>query len=366
MYFNHLSILKFKNFSDLQIDLNPGFHFITGLNGSGKTNFLDALYYLCMTRGFRKCPDKLIVQHEQDFFRLEGSLQTKKGIRQVVIKCKPPVLKEVFYDDKKYLKITDHLGKVPVVMIAPDEVYTLINEHEERRKFLNQTLLQIDNQYFEHLYAYNKLLKQRNAALKQMKMAGRINSQLLDALDFPLVQHANYIYVKRKELVENLNPVIKNYVEKISGNKQESNFTYTSDGGAQYAQLLLDSREKDYFSLRTNRGIHKDRIDCLMGEHSLGDLGSQGQIKSFILAMKLAQFNFLQSTLGITPIVLLDDIFAKLDAGRVEKLLALLIEEQISQCFISDTHLTRAQELRNILNKDAYLYQIQDNLLHAI
>lgn len=365
MYIEKLSFLQFKNFSKTDLVLKPGFHFITGPNGSGKTNFLDAIYYLSMTRSFLKIPDKSLVQHGAEFFRLELNYVKNDKRHELNIKCRPPGTKEMELDHKKLEKFTDYIGQLPVVIIAPDEVFTLMNEQEERRKFLNQTLIQSDADYFNHLYAYNKLLKQRNAALKQMRHESRLNHQLLDAIDYVLIPHAIAIYKKRKELVDNINPSISGYVCKISNDQQGGHLIYESEVNDNYEHVLNQSREKDYYSNRTNIGVHRDQINCMMDSHLLNEIGSQGQMKSFVVAMKLAQFNYLRALSGSTPLVLLDDIFAKLDAIRVNKLLEILQNEHIDQCFITDTHEDRIAVLIGNIKESSYLYRIKQNCIQS-
>lgn len=308
----------------------------------------------------------MLVQHGMDFFRLETAYHSGQKSHELNIKYKLQGEKEIELDGKKYGKYTDHIGVLQVVVIAPDEVYTLINSQEEKRKFLNQTLVQSDGDYIDHLYAYNKLLKQRNAALKLMRKASNLNHELLDALDHLMVPHGLAIYNKRKELVEKLNPGISDYVNKISDHKQNGHIGYESEVDEHYIEALKQSREKDYFTVRTNVGIHRDHVHCKMEDHLLNDIGSQGQIKSFVVAMKLAQFNFLRQQSGSTPLVLLDDIFAKLDATRVGKLLELLQFEHIDQCFITDTHADRVSDLIQKLPGTAYLYKIINGNLNQL
>ena len=319
-----------------------------------------------MTRSFLKNPDKMLVQHGMDFFRLESLYHSDHKTHELSIKYKYHGDKEIELDGKKYGKYTEHIGKLQVVVIAPDEVYTLMNGQDEKRKFLNQTLVQSDIDYFNHLYSYNKSLKQRNAALKLMRKESRLDHQLLDAIDHTIVPHAIAIHNKRKELVEKLNPGVADYVRRISDSQQEGCLNYKSEVNESYADAIKQSRDKDYYSLRTNVGIHRDHLNCIMDSHELNEIGSQGQIKSFVVAMKLAQFNYLRQASGSTPLVLLDDIFAKLDSLRVGKFLEILQQEKIDQCFITDTHVNRVSDLIKKLPGSAYLYQITNGSMNQI
>jgi DNA replication and repair protein RecF len=310
LYLKSFHSTQFKNLGITDLKLSQGFYFISGANGSGKTNFLDAIYLMCMTKSFLKSADKYHVQHGSDFYRLEGQFVSDTQLQDIIIKYPLNGSKEIILNGIKYDRATDHIGKFPVVIIAPDEVYSLKSEQEERRKFLNQTLVQSDASYIHDLLAFNKLLKQRNAALKKMRKDSRIDHNLLDALDFQMVTHGIPIHNARRKLIDLLNPLINQYTEKVSEKQQSGTMIYESKVGDDYGQLLKEYREKDYFTTRTNIGIHKDQLNCQMNEQSLNDYGSQGQIKTFVVAMKLAQFNYLRKYSGCTPLVLLDDIFA--------------------------------------------------------
>lgn len=364
MYLTQLSLKHFKNFTHAELELRQGFHFITGANGAGKTNFLDAIFYASMTRSFLTLNDKALVELGRDFFRIEAWLVNQRKLSShYSIKFRLTGEKEIEWNGKKYKKISDHLGNIPVVIIAPDEVYELMNSQEARRKFLNQTLVQVDSGAFDELQRYNKLIKQRNAALKQMRKNSRLDDALLEVFDRQIVPLAIQIARKRKALLEQMNPAISSYLSKISRGEQLGVLEYKTEVDESYSELLITNREKDYFTQRTNSGIHKDQLRCMLDQHLLHELGSQGQMKSFVVAMKLAQFNFLRKHKGSTPLFLLDDIFAKLDSTRVESLLEILQNESIDQCFITDTHTDRLSKLISGISMPAYLYHVNKGII---
>lgn len=367
MLFEQIHLINFKNFRDLRLEAGPGFHFITGLNGVGKTNLLDAIYFISMTRSFTPTSVKDLIKNGADFCRIEAGLSDHKRSHDIEIKIGSSV-REWNWDGKPYNALNEHIGKIPVVMIAPDEVYTLMHLPEVRRKYLNQVLIQVDHSYLNHLMAYGRILKQRNAALRQMKSNGRMDKAVLDAIDNGLSLHGQIIFQHRKKLVAELNPMVHEYVRLISGTKQTGHLEYYSDLESQgsFDENLKKTYEKDYFSGRTNLGIHKDKLICTLGEMAIGEQGSQGQLKTFVIALKLAQFKYLKNKKEQLPIVLLDDVFAKLDEQRVRLLIQLLGQEQIEQCFISDTDYNRAEGLLQYINGRSYVYRIEDGLVNKI
>ncbi|HRI33558.1 MAG TPA: DNA replication and repair protein RecF [Saprospiraceae bacterium] len=363
MYLSRLKLLQFKNINDLSLSIGPGFNFIIGNNGVGKTNIMDAIYYACLSKSFFQASDKLVVQHNTDFFRLEADFINQDKIHQLIIKYKPQSLKELSWDDKIYTKASEHIGKIPVVMIVPDDVFTFIHHSEDRRKFMDQTLVQIDSEYLQHLNNYNRILKQRNAALKLMKQSNRRDDQLLDIYEQGLLQAAQYIYIKRKQFIEDIGPMLASYSNQISQNKQGSTITFESDASQDLDILWASQRDKDFYTQRTNAGIHKDQLEPFFNEKPLRQFGSQGQIKTFLLALRLAQYKFLFQFSGKKPILILDDLFSKMDSARVQQLLFLLEAEHTGQCFITDTHLDRAQQLIKKISGESQIFQINDGNL---
>lgn len=314
----------------------------------GKTNLLDAIYYLCMGKSYFATTDQYIVQHEQDFFRLVGIFEHEEKKDQIVVKVKPRKSKELELNGKRYDRLVDHVGRFPVVIVVPDDTQLIHEGSEERRRFLDNTLSQLDSVYLGHLLQYNKVLKQRNALLKQR--AGRsLPEDLLSVYDQQLAGPAQYIYERRAAFVASFIPPFQHAHEAICGGQEKVSLRYRSHlEEKSLPEILAESREKDRVLERTTQGVHRDELVFKLGGHPLKRLGSQGQLKSFVLALKLAQYRFLQAERQLSPILLLDDIFDKLDPQRVEQLLAYILAEDFGQIFLSDTD---EQRIRSVLEQ---------------
>lgn len=314
----------------------------------GKTNLLDAIYYLCMGKSYFATTDQYIVQHEQDFFRLVGIFEHEEKKDQIVVKVKPRKSKELELNGKRYDRLVDHVGRFPVVIVVPDDTQLIHEGSEERRRFLDNTLSQLDSVYLGHLLQYNKVLKQRNALLKQR--AGRsLPEDLLSVYDQQLAGPAQYIYERRAAFVTSFIPPFQHAHEAICGGQEKVSLRYRSHlEEKSLTEILAESREKDRVLERTTQGVHRDELVFKLGGHPLKRLGSQGQLKSFVLALKLAQYRFLQAERQLSPILLLDDIFDKLDPQRVEQLLAYILAEDFGQIFLSDTD---EQRIRSVLEQ---------------
>jgi len=358
-----LHLINFKNFEELALEAGAGFHFITGPNGAGKTNLLDGIYYLALTRSFLQSAERDLVHKGKTFMRLEARIQDGAQKDQYEVKSKPPQVREWILNGKKYERLTDHIGRIPIVLLAPDDVYLLMNSAEARRKYLSQILVQSDPAFLSHSLQYGQYLKQKNAALKEMSKQGRADEGLLDALDHGMVPHAAYMVNARRFLIEAINPIIKIYLNTISNGNQSGHLIYVPDIEDQFAQKLRNARTRDVLLGRSTRGPHKDKVDAWMDQSLIYSMGSQGQLKTMVAAMKIAQFQYMTTVMKHQPIVLLDDIFAKLDAERVKQLIQLLEQNEVSQCFITDTHLERAQNLANDLSTPGRVYKLNHNLL---
>lgn len=352
MYLQALKLTNFKNYTAQTLLFSEHLNCFVGQNGMGKTNVLDAIYYLCMCKSHFKTSDRNIVRHETDFFRLEGNFvistsEKQPQIDKVVAKVQPRKRKDFERNQATYDRLSEHIGCFPVVMIAPDDTLMAMEGSEERRRFLDNTLCQLDNQYLSNLIHYNKVLSQRNKLLKQMAEARTFDEILVQSYDVQLCSPAIYIHQKRKEWMLAFEPIFKSYYAQISGNKEEVNCIYQSKlTDNDFAQLLADNIEKDRILQRTTVGVHKDDLKFIFNDVAVKQFASQGQLKSYILALKLAQYELLRQQKGMAPILLLDDIFDKLDENRVEQLLELLIhKKEFGQIFITDTHENRVTEI---------------------
>ena len=349
MQINKLILNQFRNYEKATLEFSDQINCFTGLNGMGKTNLLDAIYYLCMTKSNFNQSDKHVVQHEKDFFRLEGHFLRKDKKETVAVKAVLGKKKIIERNEIPYKRMAEHIGLFPVVIIKPEDTLIATGSSEERRKFLDNTLSQLDQDYLKHLIVYTKILKQRNASLKDFAKRNFYDEALIESYNEQLVEPAQYIFETRKTFVDHFHPVFLKYYKIISKEQEVVNCKYVSQLlENQLQELLIQNKDKDKYSTRTNAGIHKDDIDFFIRDFELKKFASQGQLKSFILAMKLAQYDFLAEKGSTKPILLLDDIFDKLDTNRVKQLIELVGRENFGQTFISDTG---ADRLTNILEE---------------
>ena len=305
----------------------------------GKTNILEAIYYICLGKGYFTTQDKFGVQHEKNIFRIESAIGWETGETDTIaIKYTLGGKKELEYNGTGLERLSEHLGRLPCVIFAPEDIKLLLNTSEARRNFLNQTLVQIDKEYLRAIHLYNKLLKSRNAYLKQQSFLRSFNDVYLESLQEQMKEPAQTIFLKRKLLVEMLNAYFTKRYAQISGEKESCLITYESQlSQDDIMDLWTSSLATDKNSGRTTCGIHKDDLVLHMDDKAIKNFGSQGQLKSFILALKLAQYRVLENNNPGKPIILLDDIFDKLDGERVNHLLHLLSAQSMGQVFITDT-----------------------------
>ena len=308
-----------------------------------------------------------MVLHGQDFFRVEGRFRVEEKWEQVVAKVIPGKQKVFERNKKPYQRLVEHIGLLPVVMIVPDDTRLATEGSEERRRFVNNTLSQLHWSYLEQLMRYNKVLKQRNALLKSWGGQVRMDDALLLTYEAQLAAPAAVIYEYRKAFTANFLPIFQQYYQVISGGQEEVELTYkTALEGQELAALFAASRAKDCLLQRTTVGIHKDEWVFRINGYPLKRFASQGQLKSFILAMRLAQYEFIRQEKNISPILLLDDIFDKLDRHRVQQLIQLLMEQNFGQVCITDTHMDRLADIIRPFNISYQQYRIdqgQANLM---
>ena len=339
MYLRRILISNFKNIGEAQLDFSRKINCISGNNGEGKTNLLDAIYYLSMTKSFFSSTDAYTFTFGLDASAVNGIYVLDDNTEDSIsIGLKREGEKVVKKNGKSYKKISEHIGLYPIVMVSPADTSLINGSGEERRKFLTLILSQIDKEYLRRLQSYNQLLLQRNKLLKM----GSISWDLLETIDMQMSMHADYIYKKRDELCRNLEEKVYGYYAALSGSKEEVKLQYISDlQEGSLDDILATNREKDTFLKFTSQGIHKDDVDFTLNGMPLKKCGSQGQQKSFLVALKLAQFDIMKQLHGVAPILLLDDVFDKLDMQRVEYLLSLVAGDHFGQIFISDSNKVR-------------------------
>ncbi|MEO6819960.1 MAG: DNA replication and repair protein RecF [Ginsengibacter sp.] len=339
--FTNISLTGYKNYQAKSFPFLERIIGISGDNGKGKTNLLDAIHYLCFTKSYFFKSDLVNVHFGGEGFRLEGALKDEISPQKIICIYRP-AKKEFFLNDIGYEKFSHHIGLFPCVMIAPDDIEMITGGSEVRRKFLDTLICQVDSQYLQQLIIYNKVLLQRNSFLKNEAQKNNFNTGLLEVLDQQLIAPGNYIYNVRQSFSTQLFPLIRQFYQSISGNNETIDIEYFSQIKEQtFDKILLESRSKDKLLQRTNAGIHKDELLFSLNENIFKSTASQGQRKSLLFACKLAEFEIIKKVKGFPPILLLDDVFEKLDENRMNNLLDFVCGENNGQVFITDTHKDR-------------------------
>ena len=317
----------------------------------GKTNLLDAVYFLCMAKSHFNVPDQAILRNGAGFMRMEGYFERTGRPEKIVVKYEPRKPKVLERDGLPYGRLADHIGLLPVVFIAPDDAELLTEGSEARRRFLDNTLCQTDPAYLRALMTYNRVLQQRNALLKQMA-GSRVPLELLEAYDLQLLQPASYIYAQRSTFVDSFSQIFLERYAAIAPQVEEVEILYRSElAEAPLENLLKAQFQRDCVLQRTTSGPHRDDLDCRIGGMPVKRFASQGQRKSFLLALKLAQYEIIRQHKGFCPVLLLDDLFDKLDPQRTGRLIELIAGDSFGQVFITDTQESRIAPLLPALSK---------------
>ncbi|MEO1437647.1 MAG: DNA replication and repair protein RecF, partial [Bacteroidota bacterium] len=329
---DQLRLIQFKNYLSGTLELDPGVNVFVGQNGAGKTNVLDAVHYACLTKSYFSIPDKEVPLHGTFQFRIDGHFSRKGDKEHLILKFQSGKKKALERNKVPYTKLAEHVGQFPIVVIAPDDHKLALEGSEVRRRFLDNTLSQMDRVYLGHLMVYNRLLNQRNALLKQFAKEQSYNEALVQTYDEKMAGPAAYIHQQRKLLCEALQGIFTGFYDQLSGAAEVMTFHYKSPLEAfDWLSIQKRNREKDRILQRTCSGVHRDNLEFHLSDRPLKRFASQGQLKSFIIALKLAQFKALSNQLGLIPILLLDDLFDKLDAGRVKRLMQILCQPDFGQ-----------------------------------
>ncbi|WP_448607447.1 DNA replication/repair protein RecF [Paenimyroides ceti] len=344
MYLSKLSIVNFKNITDKQFAFDKKINCFVGKNGIGKTNILDAIYYLAYGKSYFNPIASQNIQHNEDFFVIDGLFDKKERKEQIVCSLKKGQKKVVKRNGKIYDKLSEHIGLIPLVIISPSDQDLISEGSDTRRKFIDTVISQLDAVYLQELIHYQKVLSQRNALLKYFALNRVFDPETLSIYNEQLSSLGTSIYQKRKDFMEIFVPIFKKYHEKITGNAEEVQLVYTSQLSEQPLAILFEEfLSKDRVLQYTSVGIHKDDLSFEIAHHPIKKYGSQGQQKSFLIALKLAQFDFIKKQSGVLPILLFDDIFDKLDAQRVQQIVDMVNDETFGQLFITDTHKDRTE-----------------------
>jgi DNA replication and repair protein RecF len=356
MYLQHLSLVNFKNISSQSFDFQEKINCFVGNNGIGKTNVLDAIYYLSFTKSYFNAVAIQNIRHGETFFMIEGNYRLNDRNEKIICSLKKGQKKVLKRNDKAYDKFSDHIGQFPLVIISPADRDLVTEGSDGRRKFIDGVISQQNKSYLRDLMAYNKVLTQRNALLKYFAANRVFDASNLEIYNEQLASYGSRIYEIRKAFLEKFIPIFNEKYQIISGDKEQVNLIYKSQLHDFSMTALLDKAlEKDKMLQYTTVGIHKDDLSFEIGNYPIKKFGSQGQQKSFLIALKFAQFEFIKQQAQITPILLLDDIFDKLDENRVSQIIDLVNNDDFGQIFITDTHADRTE---NILKQGNKQYQI--------
>jgi DNA replication and repair protein RecF len=346
MLLKRISLLNYKNFSSVDYEFNATINCFVGKNGVGKTNLLDAIYHLAFGKSYFNPLAIQNIKHDEDFFLIDGEFEINDRREQIACSLKKGHKKIMKRNGKIYDKLSDHLGLIPLVIISPADRDLITEGSEARRKFIDTVLSQLDTLYLNQLINYNKIISQRNALLKYFALNHVFDADTLNIYNEQLNHLAKDIFQKRKQFLQDFIPIFNNYYTHISDHAEEVQLVYHSDLQEQdLIQLLEENITKDRALQFTSVGVHKDDLLFEIGHFSIKKFGSQGQQKSFLIALKLAQFEFLKKQSGKKPILLFDDIFDKLDETRVLKIVEMVNNEAFGQIFISDTHATRTEDI---------------------
>ena len=346
MYLTRFRLLQFKNYADQHVTCDARLNCYVGPNGAGKTNLLEAIYYLCLGKSYWNHPDTYLIRHEDDFFRLEGDFLREAHRERIVIKYRSRQRKEIERNGTPYQKLSEHVGRFPVVIVTPDDTALVSEGSEDRRRLLDNTLSQTDGDYLRDLMQYNRLLRQRNALLKSYDDPRRLPEDMLTVYDGQMEPLATRIHEQRQAFVGQFTERLEAAYAEIAAEREAVSCSYKSQlHDTAFAESMRARRAKDKALQRTTGGPHRDDLVFTMNGFPLKRVASQGQLKSFVLALKLAQYQVLRDRHGLAPILLLDDIFDKLDGTRVAALLQLLLRPGYGQIFLTDTDPRRIEEL---------------------
>ena len=359
MFIKNLKLFNFKNHSEKSFDFSPEINCFVGNNGAGKTNFLDALHYLSMAKSFLGNLDAQNILHESDFFAIEAEIQGEEKNDIIKVQLPKEGKKIIKKNDKTYERIADHIGFLPSVMISPYDANLISDGSESRRKFLDAMISQTDSDYLFALIQYQKTLQQRNALLKYFAKNRTFDLDSLEIYNEPLTKFGTQIFEKRQRFVASILPTIQHFYEIISKGNEKVTVIYESNLNEQnFEEILSENLEKDRVLTYTSRGIHKDDLRFEMNGNLIKKFGSQGQQKSFLIALKLAQIKRIKDITNKNPILLLDDIFDKLDDNRVSQLIELVNQQNFGQIFITDTHRERTESVVKRINEESKIFEI--------
>jgi DNA replication and repair protein RecF len=366
MLVKNLSLVSFRNYQELSLKLHPKLNCFVGDNGVGKTNLLDSVYYLCMCKSYFNSNDLYSIRKDDDFMVLQAEVNREEKQEELYCALKRGNKKQFRRNKKEYGKLSDHVGLFPVVMVSPSDMQLITEASEERRKYINSVISQYDRAYLECMIQYNHILAQRNKFLKDSHER-RSEDDLLEILDDQLIKAGEYIFTKRKSFIENFIPVFSDYYHSISGGHENIELIYSSQlNEGTFSDMLSGARTRDRHIQYTSVGIHKDDLILNLEGRSIKHIGSQGQLKTFLVSLKFAQFEFLRRLKNIPPLLLLDDVFDKLDSKRVRNILQLVHNESFGQIFITHTSQEGMKAILSDLQVDHFLFRVTEGAVERI
>ncbi len=359
MVLKNLSLLNYKNFETVSFEFDSKINCLVGNNGVGKTNVLDAIYHLSFGKSYFNPITVQNIKHGEGFFVVEGNYEKNKREEKIIISVKRGLKKIIRRNGKPYPRLSEHIGFLPLVIISPADRDLIVEGSETRRKFMDGVISQGDNDYLNTLLNYNKILSQRNSLLKYFAVNNSYNQETLDIYNLQMHDLGTTIHEKRKTFLNEFMPIFKNRYQSISNSKETVKIYYKSQLNEQELLILLrENAKRDKINQYSNFGIHKDDLVFEIKEHPIKKFGSQGQQKSFLIALKLAQFDFIKAQSKVNPILLLDDIFDKLDEQRVEQIITLVKNEDFGQLFISDTHVDRTEKVIKKIHQSYKMFKL--------
>jgi DNA replication and repair protein RecF len=367
MYIRDLSVVNYKNLAQADLHFSAKLNCFVGKNGVGKTNILDCLYYLSFCKSYFNLPDNQNIRHDEDFFVLQGKYEIQGQPEDIYCGFKTGHKKKFRRGKKEYERLSDHIGLLPLVMISPSDSILIQGGSEERRRFMDSVISQYDRPYLDLLLKYNRALLQRNNLLKTFASSNIFDPDSLEIWDEQLIANGEKIHRKRKEFISDLLPVFQKYYEYISDKHETVKLEYQSQlNNGDFRQMICEAVSKDRILQYSTTGIHKDDLDLKIGDYPIKRLGSQGQNKTYLISLKFAQYDFIRSVNKADPILLLDDIFDKLDSSRVEKIVKLVSENSFGQIFITDTNREHLDSIiREAGGTDYHIFLVTDGQINS-
>ena len=358
MRLQSLSILNYKNIQEAEMVFSPKINCFIGNNGMGKTNLLDAIYFLSFCKSHSNSIDSQNILHDAEYFMIQGKYEIKDAQEEIYCGMKRRSKKQFKRNKKEYERLSDHIGLLPLVLVSPDDAGLISEGSEERRKFIDGVISQYNRTYLQNLLQYNNALKQRNALLK---LETPVDISLFEIWEEQMATYGQYIYEQRQVFIQEFIPVFQDIYHQISGGHEQIGLAYQSQYSDRDIKLrMVETRDRDILLGYSTQGIHKDELEMTLDNYPIKRVGSQGQNKTYLISLKLAQFDFLKRTHQLSPLLLLDDIFDKLDSIRVKQIVSLVSSDTFGQIFITDTNREHLDLILEQLGQEASIFNIEN------